>query len=107
MACSLPQSVEAFSPSIVLVGVPDQKSLKKVLSKLKMNRIDVSAFYESDNDMGLSAVSTVPVNKEQRAILQNYKLWNETNFSHASSSVVRAPSSQEGGGHLFESGLAY
>lgn len=107
MAYALPQSVDDFTPSIVLIGVPSKKALEKVFSKLKINRISASAFYESDDDMGLSAVATVPVNDEQRAILQNYKLWNENEFLHAHSSVVRAPSSQEDGGRLFESVCAY
>lgn len=97
MAYTLLQSVDDFTPSIVLIGVPDKKALEKVIKKLKMNRIESSAFYESDDDIGLSAVVTVPLNEEQRAILQNYKLWNENNLTYAPSSVVRAPLLSDGG----------
>lgn len=104
MAYTLTQSVEPITPSIVLIGVPSKKALEKVIQKLKLNRIDASAFYESDDDMGLSAVATVPLNEEQREILQNYKLWNEV--LHAPSSVARAPL-QSDGGPRFESLGAY
>lgn len=109
MAYTLPQSADPTTPSIVLIGVPDKKALLKVIQKLKLNRIEYSAFYESDDDMGLSAVATVPLDEDRRAVLQNYKLWNENNltFTHARSSAVRAPSSQEDGGPSFESGRAY
>ena len=107
MAYTLTQSVEMPTPSIVLIGVPSRKSLEKVITKLKLNNIDFSAFYEMDGDMGLSAVATVPLCEEKRAILSKYKLWNINDFSHACSSVVRAPDSQESGGRLFESVHAY
>lgn len=107
MARALPKSVDLITPSIVLIGVPNQKALKKVLCKLKLNRIDASAFYESDDDLGLTAVATVPLTEEQHAILENYKLWNENNVTYAPSSVVRALASQEAGGQRFESFGAY
>ena len=107
MAYTLSQSADDITPSIVLVGVPDKKALEKVIKKLKLNRIEFSAFHESDDDIGLSAVSTVPLNEEQRAILQNYKLWNENNLTSAPSSVVRAPSPQGEGGRWSESIGAY
>lgn len=88
MAYTLTQSVEPLTPSIVLVGVPSQKALKRVIQKLSLNRIEFSAFHETDNDMGLSAVATVPLTEQQRSVLQNYKLWNEKSLL-AHSSVVR------------------
>ena len=106
MAFTLPQSADDVTPSIVLVGVPSEKALQRVITKLNLNNIDFSAFYEPDNDMGLSAVATVPLTEGQRAALGNYKLWNESQFLLAHSSAVRAPSSQEDGGRLFESGCA-
>lgn len=102
MAYTLSQSVDNFTPSIVLIGVPDKKALEKVIRKLDLNRIDSSAFYETDNDMGLSAVATVPLTDEQRALLQDYKIWKE-DVSYPHSSVVRASASQEDEGRLFES----
>jgi hypothetical protein len=102
MAYALPQGVEEVNPSLVLVGVPNKKSLERVLRKLKMNRIDASAFFESDEDMGLSAIATVPLNEEQRALLQDYSLWRYNDVSRACSSVVRASTSQEDEGRMFD-----
>lgn len=74
---------QGITPSIVLIGVPDKKSLDRVIKKLIDNRIDFSDFYEPDHDMGLSAVATVPVTEEQRIILHGYRLWNESTFNNA------------------------
>ena len=97
MASTLMQSVDPVTPSLVLVGVPNTKALLKVIEKLKLNQIEFSVFDEPDDDLGLTAVATVPLNEEQRAILQKYKLWNENDFLHAPSSVVRAPLKFDGG----------
>jgi hypothetical protein len=106
MAFTLTQSADPYTPSIVLIGVPDTKALHKVISKLKLNGIEFSEFHESDDDLGLTAVATVPLDEDQRAALQNYKLWNENNLTYAPSSVVRAPL-QSDGGPRFESSGAY
>lgn len=107
MAYTLPQSADdPFVPSIVLVGVPNTKALERVIEKLTLHRIDFSAFNEPDDDLGLTAVATVPVTAEQRIVLKNYRLWNEANqVSFPLSSEVRAPLSSQGanGGRLFES----
>lgn len=103
MAFTLPQSVDDLPPSIVLIGVPNKSALERVIQKLQDNSIDHSPFYEPDGDEGLTAVATVPLTEEQRAVLRNYRLWNEGNLLLPHSSVVRAPSSQEDGGRLFES----
>lgn len=95
MAYTLSQSVDPITPSIVLIGVPDKSALERVIQKLKHYRIEFSVFDEPDHDLGLTAVSTIPLTPEQRSVLQNYKLWNENDLSHARSSVVRAPSSSQ------------
>lgn len=84
MVSALPQSLDNETPSIVLIGVPDKKALERVINKLIDNNIHFSDFYEPDNDMGLSAVATVPVNAEQREILRGYRLWNESTFNNTS-----------------------
>ena len=106
MAYTLPQSVDPVTPSIVLIGVPNKKALLRVIEKLKLNHIEFSVFDEPDDDLGLTAVATVPLTEAQRALLQNYKLWSEEEFLHARSSVGRAPSKSDGG-PSFESGHAY
>ena len=81
MAAQLPNGLQE-TPSIVLIGVPHKKALEKVINKLIDHSIDFSDFYETDNDMGLSAVATVPLTEEQREILRGYKLWNESTFNN-------------------------
>ncbi len=107
MATNLSPEARLTTPSIVLIGVSDKKALTRVIQKLNLHNIEFSAFYESDDDMGLSSVATVPLNEEQRAVLRGYKLWNENNLTYAPSSVVRALASQEAGGQRFESVGAY
>lgn len=99
MANALPKS--GFTPSLVLIGVPSQKALERVIQKLDSNSIEFSAFYEPDHALGLTAVATVPLTAEQRAVLSNYKV-----FSHTRSSVGRAPL-QSDGGPRFESARVY
>lgn len=106
MAYSLSQGVDDETPFIVLIGVPSERALQKVISKLQLNNIDHSAFYESDDCMGLTSVATVPLDDGQRSVLRGYKLWNK-NQVYPRSSVVRAPSSQEDGGPSFESVRGY
>jgi hypothetical protein len=66
---------EGDIPSVVLIGVPHQKALERVLKKLRDHSIEHSCFVEPDFDMGLSAVATIPLGPEQRSILKNYEPW--------------------------------
>lgn len=106
MAYTLPQSADEVTPSIVLIGVPDTKALLKVIQKLKLNHIEFSEFHEDDDDMGLTAVATVPLSEEQRFALRGYKLWNEAQV-YPCSSAVRASTSKEDEGRLFDSAHGY
>ena len=67
------------TPSIVLIGVPDQAALLRVIGKLKANGIPHFAFHEPDFGMGLSAVATAPITGGKRAALSNYRLWRKEN----------------------------
>jgi hypothetical protein len=89
MAYSLNQSVDDVVPHIVLIGVPNQKALERVIQKLQDNHIEFSSFVEPDNDLGLTAVATVPLAAAQRETLQNYKLYE---FQYARSSVGESTS---------------
>lgn len=83
MASAIHSKISSDPPSIVLIGVSNKKALERVIDKLVDNQIGFSDFYEPDNDIGLSAVATVPLTEEQREILRNYKLWNESTFNNA------------------------
>ena len=65
------------TPSVVLIGVSDKSALEAVIERLQRYGIDYEAFYEPDNDLGLTAVSTYPIqNKKQRKALGTYRLWS-------------------------------
>jgi hypothetical protein len=77
MARRLPD--EEMFPSVVVIGVPDKSALLRVIQKLQSNNIPHQTFCEPDFGIGLSAIATVPLSQEQRRVLSNYRLWNETN----------------------------
>ncbi len=62
-------------PNIILIGLPDIKGLKRVLAKLKHNRIPHYEWHEPDNDFGFTAIATIPLDEEQRKVLKNYRLF--------------------------------
>jgi hypothetical protein len=66
-------------PSVVLIGVPHQKALERVLKKLTDHSIGHARFDEPDFAMGLSAVATVPLLPEQREKLMKYEPWKDKN----------------------------
>jgi hypothetical protein len=78
VARRLPPEYEE-TPNLVLIGVPDKTELFRVVEKLKFHEIDHQVFYEPDDNMGLSAVATVPLIQEQRRPLSNYQTWKEQN----------------------------
>lgn len=81
MALNHPHHNPTSIPSIVLIGVPHQKALERVIKKLTHNNIAHTPFYEPDWDMGLSAVATTPnISEEQRQVLLNYSIWREPDY---------------------------
>ena len=64
------------TPYLVVIGVPDKPALEAIIERLNRYGIDHEAFYEPDNDMGLSAVATIPItNKKHRRAMFIYKTW--------------------------------
>lgn len=74
MAKSLDPSYNQI-PFLVVIGVPDKTALFRVINKLKDKEIGYSVFSEPDDNLGLTAVATVPLTQEQRRVLSNYGLW--------------------------------
>ena len=86
MAQQFPNNTEI--PSIVVIGVPNQAALRDVMERLVRYNIRFAAFYEPDGDMGLSAISTIPLSKKQKYALSRYPLWEHKSIStHAGSSA--------------------
>ena len=72
------------TPSLVLIGVPNKEALEAIISRLQRYGIDHEAFNEPDNDMGLSAVATYPIqNKKQRHALGIYPLYRAPEVCYA------------------------
>lgn len=66
-------------PYCIVIGVPDKTALFRVVERLRTHTIDHQVFYEPDDNMGLSAVATVPLEQEQRRVLSSYRLWRNDN----------------------------
>jgi hypothetical protein len=66
------------TPNIIVIGVPNLDSLNRVLGKLTAKKIPHHAWVEPDNDLGFTAIATVPIDGAERAALANYRLWKET-----------------------------
>lgn len=62
-------------PNIILIGLPDQSALHRAQKKLALNAIPHCAWTEPDNDLGFTAIATVPIDYEKKKVLANYRLW--------------------------------
>jgi hypothetical protein len=63
-------------PSLVVIGVPHQKSMSKVLRKLSENALPHYDWEDPDFKMGITAIAVGPLNPEQKSILKEYRLWS-------------------------------
>ena len=67
------------SPSVVIIGMPDKAALEATIERLNRYKIDHTAYYEPDFDMGLSAIATVPLTTaKQRKAMFIYNTWKES-----------------------------
>lgn len=62
-------------PNIVLIGMPNMRSLVRVERKLQESGISHFSWHEPDYDMGFTAIATVPLRGEIRKVLANYRLY--------------------------------
>lgn len=63
-------------PNLVWIGVPNKTSLQKTLKKLKDNQIPHFQYVEPDDNLGLTAIATVPIQGSIRDVLYNYRIHN-------------------------------
>jgi hypothetical protein len=68
---------EEIHSSLVLIGIPDLRSLHRAEQKLIQNSIDYYKFWEPLDNMGYTAIATFPLKGEKRRALINYRLWKE------------------------------
>lgn len=62
-------------PSLVLLQVDNEEQLQALSKKLKEKDIVHSKFFEPDDNLGYTSITTVPVTDEQRKVFSNYRLW--------------------------------
>jgi hypothetical protein len=64
-------------PNLVTVGMPPLAAMERVLRKLKANNIPHYAWYEPDNDWGLTAIATIPLTADspQRQAMSCYRVY--------------------------------
>ncbi len=60
---------------MVLIGVPDRAGLAEAIRKITQWSHGYYAWFEPDFDLGLTAVATVPLDREAKKLLSNYALW--------------------------------
>jgi hypothetical protein len=64
-----------IEPNMVLIGVPDEKALLKVQTKLNKHQIEHHTWSEPDFDFGFTAIATVPLTESEKLPLSTYRLW--------------------------------
>lgn len=62
-------------PYLITLQIKDKDHLYKTAEFLDKNGIRYHMFFEPDNNMGHSSITTEPLTKEQSKLLSNYKLW--------------------------------
>lgn len=60
---------------MVLIGVPDRAGLAEAIRKISQWGHGYYAWFEPDFDLGLTAVATVPLDREAKKLFSNYALW--------------------------------
>ena len=60
------------------------------MAKLATHQIPHYAWHEPDGDLGLTAIATIPLYGEQRALMRNYRVYPRTCNVMASMSASKA-----------------
>lgn len=63
-------------PNIIVLGVPDVRSLERAAAKLREHAIPHYEWREPDFDFGFTSMATAPLDYKQRQVLSNYRVWN-------------------------------
>lgn len=60
--------------NLIALQVPDKQQLEQAMERFA-SRVPIVPFYEPDDDQGLTAFATLPIDSEQRRHFSNFKLW--------------------------------
>lgn len=88
-------------PNLVLIGVPNQATLRDISLELSVNQIPHWDWTEPDFDFGFTAICTAPIQGQQRRALAQYQLWKRVihpspNCKAAASKAVHAGATPAG-----------
>lgn len=75
-------------PNLVAIGMPNTRSLERVLRKLQTHNIPHFAWREPDHDFGLTAIATAPLDagSPERELLKCYRVYRAPVVSQARTS---------------------
>ena len=62
-------------PNMVLLEVKDREELIDLAEKLYAKKIRHYSFFEPDDDLGLTSITTDPLDGEERKVFSNMRLW--------------------------------
>lgn len=77
------------TPNIVVIGVPDVAALERACREMTAAGIPHHSWHEPDFDMGFTAITSAPIEGEQRRALAHYKVWNVDGLLSPSSMAER------------------
>ena len=84
------------TPNVVLIGLPNLAALKRAWAKIKAAGIPHCAWDDPDFDFGMTSIATVPLIGDERKVLANYRVYNNTSVALRSA----APSKGDGEGSI-------
>jgi len=61
---------------LVVLTVRDQIELAQMIDRLAAINVRCAAFYEPDDDLGLTAICTEPISDQRRRFFRHYPLWS-------------------------------
>lgn len=61
--------------SIIIFQINDEETLQKELKYITSLNIECASFYETYEDMGITAFATLPVTEDNRHFFKKYTLW--------------------------------
>lgn len=62
-------------PFLILLGIKDGKELRSAERHLERNGIKYHKFYEPDNDLGHTSITTEPLDFCQKELFKKFSLW--------------------------------
>lgn len=62
-------------PNLILLDAKNEQHLFEISDLLDLHNIRYHKFFEPDNNMGYSSITTEPLTEDRKRILSTFKLW--------------------------------